>query len=112
MSEPFVLGVQLDGVCALRPGDALMPYQELAPGARLLLYTDGLPETARRSGEPLGYRRLAELIAAAHGDGRGLEEPAGEWLDGLLECTRRVTGRGGARPDDDTTALLVENRPQ
>ncbi len=82
----------------------------LPPRARLLLITDGLPETVTRRGEPLGYSRLAELLAAAHGDGRGLEEPAGAWLDGLLARARRASGRNGARLDDDVTVLLIENR--
>ncbi len=46
----------------------------------------------------------------AHGDGRGLEEPAGAWLDGLLARAHRASGRHGARLDDDVTALLIENR--
>lgn len=82
----------------------------LPPGARLLVTTDGLPETRTRSGEPLGYGRFAEIVAGGHEDGRGLEVPAGEWLDRLLERTRRAAGRGQARPEDDTTVLLIENR--
>ncbi len=97
----------------LRPSLAYQAIEvTLPPGARLLLTTDGLPETLTRAGEPLGYGRLAELLAAAHGDGRGLDEPAGAWLDGLIERIRRAGGRSGARLDDDATVVLVENRSE
>ncbi len=67
------------------------------PGERLLMLTDGLPE-AVTGGEPLGYERLEEVLAAGRGD---LEH----WLAGLFEEVERLTSE--AR-DDDWTALGLE----
>lgn len=39
---------------------------ELQPGDRLLLLTDGLPEATVGEDEPIGYVRLAQLVAANH----------------------------------------------
>jgi hypothetical protein len=72
---------------------------ELAEGERLMLLTDGLPEAPTASGEPLGYDRLAEMLAG------GESGPPLAWLDALLGRLREATG-----PDleDDWTALLLE----
>ncbi|HVT19465.1 MAG TPA: SpoIIE family protein phosphatase [Thermoanaerobaculia bacterium] len=72
----------------------------LAPGDRLLLYTDGASEINDAGGRELGAEGLAETLAAC----RGL--PAGAVLDALLA---RIREHGGGRPvADDVTLLLVE----
>ncbi len=72
----------------------------LAPGDRLLLLTDGIPEARVAPDEPLGYEALESIVAA------GEPEPSAEaWLDDLLE---RVQGLTGALLDDDWTALVLE----
>jgi serine phosphatase RsbU (regulator of sigma subunit) len=71
---------------------------ELAPGERLMLYTDGLAE-ARRGEETLGYEALVGLVAGAE---RG--EP-GAWVDEILG---RVAAFAGGVLDDDCTALVLE----
>lgn len=65
----------------------------LAPGERLLLLSDGLPEAPTAEGEPLGYERFEELLA-------GAAEP-----DRLLEAVRAATSPVLA---DDWTVLVLE----
>lgn len=67
----------------------------LAPGDRLLLVTDGLPEAPVGEEEPLGYERFAEL-AARHAS-----------IDALFaDVEQRAHGPRG----DDWTAVLMEVR--
>lgn len=108
----------------------------LAPGERVLLFTDGLAEAPAAGGEPLGYGALAALLAADEngakggGDGEGAggggrdggdggndsrdaydgddrESPLA-WIDRLLERIRAAT-----QPllEDDWTALVLERGP-
>jgi sigma-B regulation protein RsbU (phosphoserine phosphatase) len=85
----------------IRPG---IRYQSctvsLAAGERFLLLTDGLPEALTAAGEPLGYDRLAGLLA----DGGEATTP-GVWLDGVLE---RVRGATTGSSDDDLTAMVLQ----
>ncbi|HEV7669129.1 MAG TPA: PP2C family protein-serine/threonine phosphatase [Thermoanaerobaculia bacterium] len=74
----------------------------LAPGERLLILTDGLPEATTANGEPLGYAALAELIGPSHLPGSAA--PA-VWLDALLERLRAATS---IDLEDDWTALVLE----
>ncbi|MFJ7146756.1 SpoIIE family protein phosphatase [Streptomyces sp. NPDC100445] len=69
----------------------------LPPGARLLLYTDGLVE---RRGRPIddGLRQLRELLAGPVGE---IEADCDSWLDALA----------GGQHDDDI-ALLYLHRPE
>ncbi len=73
----------------------------LAPGERLLLLSDGIPEARRRDGEPLGYEALEEIV-------RNLEAERDEaWLDRLLERVREETQ---PEIEDDWTAVVLESR--
>jgi serine phosphatase RsbU (regulator of sigma subunit) len=72
----------------------------LAPGDLLLLYTDGVPETAREDGERFGDERLARAFARQL-DGR----PAWEAVAALGEELARF--RGGARQEDDVTLFVL-----
>ena len=67
---------------------------KLAPGERLLLFTDGLPE-APVDGDPLGYERLGAEVQQTAGD-----------LDLLFAALEKL----GAAHDDDWTAILLEAR--
>jgi sigma-B regulation protein RsbU (phosphoserine phosphatase) len=116
MPDPFVVRGDGTAVPLAVPGARLplgiraaVPYASvtwrLEPDARLLLFSDGLPEARRPSGEPLGYEGLASLLGRpAPGGGR---PGAGEWLDDVLEEVQRLTGPA---LDDDWTAVVVERR--
>lgn len=70
------------------------------PGARLLLYSDGLPEATDADGEPFGYDRLHEAVQRRAG------LPAGELEVAIV---RDLDGFIGERPlADDLTLLVVE----
>ena len=67
---------------------------QLAPGDRLFLLSDGIPEAPRTNGEQLGYDALREMLDRS--------TP----LDALLEKIRKQV----ASIDDDWTAVLLESR--
>jgi len=72
----------------------------LAPGDRLLLLTDGIPEAPVKR-EPLGYDALLAILDRR----RGNHEPGTIWLDELLDDVRAIVDEG---LDDDWTALVLE----
>lgn len=65
----------------------------LAPGERLMLLSDGLPEAPTVAGDPLGYERFEALLSGAR------------TVDKLLESVRAATGPSLA---DDWTVLVLE----
>lgn len=76
---------------------------ELAPGDRLLLLSDGLPEAESEDGTPFGYERFEEHLRACAAADEAVD--AGEWLEGCLDGLRERTG---PLRRDDWTALLLE----
>lgn len=72
----------------------------LAPGDRVVFYTDGLVEARNEIGELFGTDRLAAALAE-HG-----RRPAADLLQALLGSQRAFSGT--ARPSDDLTALVLE----
>jgi serine phosphatase RsbU (regulator of sigma subunit) len=89
----FVLG-GLDGV-------RYKEYElQLKPGAKLFLYTDGLPEATNAAGELFGTERsLRALNAAADRDAQSI----------LKHVRREVDHFVGAAPQfDDMTMMCVE----
>jgi len=71
----------------------------LHSGDEILLYTDGLVETAGVDGEEFGESRLLEWLAT---------DPGGPWkarFDGLLENLRSFTD--GGNPEDDLCLLAI-----
>ncbi len=70
---------------------------DVAPGARILFLTDGVPEAPKADGEPLGYDALAGLLP-----GRG---PLAAWLDALVDA---VGSQSPGPRVDDWTLLALE----
>lgn len=75
--------------------------QYLAPGDRLLLYTDGITESRDRTGQFFGLDRLVGL-AARHAD-RTLSPP-----ETARRITQAVLDYCDGSPDDDATIMLLE----
>ena len=80
--------------------------RELCPGEALLMFSDGLPEGRRPSGEPLGYEDLVEIIRKARA-GAATTQPTEVWLEEALELLRRATVPA---LEDDWTAVAIEHR--
>lgn len=70
----------------------------LAPGDRLLLYTDGVTEALSPAGELFGDERLGDLLAAS-------ADP-----DAVLGRLAQWTGRRVGDPMDDDVTLVVAQR--
>ena len=85
----FPLGVRREVAYEMTSGT-------LAPGERLLLLSDGLPEAPTPQGEPLGYERFEQLLAR---DGLGGDP------DALFDAVRAATSPTLA---DDWTILVLE----
>jgi hypothetical protein len=73
---------------------------ELRPGQRLVILTDGIPETRTAGGDLLGYDGLTRLLARPG-------EETETWLDELLG---QVEARTSGDADDDWTVVVVEVR--
>jgi hypothetical protein len=104
LPDPYLLGANGSPRAISAPGPRLplgvrgeVDYESvggvLAPGERLLLLTDGLPEAPTASGDPLGYERFEELL------------PRAATPEALFKAVRSATGPLLA---DDWTALFLE----
>jgi sigma-B regulation protein RsbU (phosphoserine phosphatase) len=71
----------------------------LAPGDRILLYTDGIPEAQSPAGEFLDVERIAEWVAATNG------EDAARFAESMLRNLRQWRGTSGF--DDDVTFVVA-----
>ena len=83
---------------------AAPPYvQELAPGDRLLLYTDGVTDGRAADGTPFGLERLADLVrrSTAH-----LPAP-----EAMRRLNHAILDYQHGRMRDDATAVLIEWQP-
>jgi sigma-B regulation protein RsbU (phosphoserine phosphatase) len=76
---------------------------QLAPGDRLYLYSDGVPEAMDPEKQPYGEQTMADRIAAARG------QPLEASVTGLLESVEKWCNPVG--PLDDITILGIEWRP-
>ena len=87
------------------PGRPPPVYTErLAPGDRLLLYTDGIIEGQAPDGRSFGMQRLTDFFLW---DGNG-RRPAPETL---RQLNRAITDFQHGRLSDDATIVMVEWRP-
>jgi serine phosphatase RsbU (regulator of sigma subunit) len=87
----------------LAPAPPVAGEEALEPGDMVLVYTDGLTEARRPSGELFTVERLAAFIERQAAN----ELPAPETLRGLREA---IIERGEGALRDDATALLLEWR--
>ena len=77
---------------------------EITSESRLFMLTDGLPEARERSGEPLGYEALEQMLAEIPA-----QEPPSAWLAEFFDQVQRRTAR---TPEDDWTATLLVPRDE
>jgi sigma-B regulation protein RsbU (phosphoserine phosphatase) len=87
-----VLGVSVDW----RHSTGRLP---LAPGDRLVCFTDGIPEARRADDEEFGEDRLIDLLRAS------TRSPAQQTVDLVMNA---VTEWAGGAPQDDATVVAVE----
>jgi hypothetical protein len=89
------------GVRSTRPQRSGLGREQLEPGDRLLLYSDGITEARDANGEFFGERRLVDLIERAELD----RLPAPETLRRL---TAAVLEHQGGLLQDDATLVMAE----
>lgn len=73
---------------------------QLAPGDRLLMYTDGVTEAFSPREEAYGYERLTQWLAREHASPNALA-----MVDDLVADVARFVD--GAEPSDDLTCLVL-----
>lgn len=78
--------------------------KDLAPGDRIVLYTDGVTEAQNDAGEFFGRKRLRQTVEG--GAGLGCNELHARIQEAVLEFT------AGAEQADDLTLVVVEYRRQ
>jgi serine phosphatase RsbU (regulator of sigma subunit) len=79
-------------------------HQQLQPGDRLLLYTDGVVEARDAQGKEFGHERFVDFIVRHHSGRQTLHET-------LRRLMRAVVDHHAGSLDDDATVLLAEWRP-
>ncbi|MGI5484666.1 PP2C family protein-serine/threonine phosphatase [Streptomyces lavendofoliae] len=78
-------------------------HEQLQPGDRVVLYTDGIIEARDADGREFGLERFTDYLAHHHSDGLTVHET-------LRRLTHAVLEHHDERLDDDATILLVEWR--
>ncbi|WP_078888203.1 PP2C family protein-serine/threonine phosphatase [Streptomyces sclerotialus] len=76
-------------------------HDQLEPGDRLLLHTDGITEARNPEGEEFGLARFTDFLIRRHSDGLPLPET-------LRRLIRHHLDYHHGRLNDDATVLLVE----
>ncbi len=115
--DPFVVKAGRAPVALEAPGSRLplgiradVRYASVAARMgeddRLVLFSDGIPEARRASGDALGYDGWAGILARSLAEPRG-RRPIGPWLDLVLDEAQRAAGPA---LEDDWTAVAVERR--
>lgn len=80
--------------------EAAVCREQLEPGDRIVLYTDGITE-ARRAGTEFGLDRFIDFLIRHHADGLPVPET-------LRRLTRAVVEHHDGHLQDDATVLLCE----
>ncbi len=92
--------------CPIGLAESSRPYGEwvvqLAPGDRVYLYSDGIPEATDPHRAPFGYDRFLEIIA------RGRDEPLCGSINDLVAEVESWSGATGVR--DDVSIIALEHR--
>lgn len=73
--------------------------EQLAPGDRVYLYTDGIVEWSRADGEQYSLRRTVDFLGAQR------DEPLEACVEGVIESARQFA-QGAPAPDDVTVVGL------
>ncbi|KUN79054.1 stage II sporulation protein E [Streptomyces bungoensis] len=76
-------------------------HEQLQPGDRVVLYTDGITEARTRGGEQFGLPRFIDFLVRHHADGLTVPET-------LRRLVRAHLRHHGDRLEDDATILLCE----
>ncbi|GLW15110.1 PP2C family protein-serine/threonine phosphatase [Streptomyces kronopolitis] len=79
----------------------LLCRDQLEPGDRLLLYSDGITEARNSEGQEFGLPRFTDFLIQHHADGLPVPET-------LRRLMRRHLAYHGGRLNDDATVLLLE----
>jgi hypothetical protein len=85
------------------PSAATIGEEDLEPGDRILLYTDGVTEARTADGQFFDADRLAEFLEREAADGRATPET-------LRRLRHAILAHQNGQLQDDATALLVEWR--
>ncbi|MFI9122431.1 PP2C family protein-serine/threonine phosphatase [Streptomyces bikiniensis] len=80
---------------------ATLCREQLEPGDRVLLYTDGVTEARDARGNEFGLERFTDFVIRRHADGLPVPET-------LRRLIRAVLDHHGGRLDDDATVLCLE----
>ena len=75
--------------------------EQLEPGDRVLLYTDGITEARDRAGQPFGEERFADFVVRHQADGMPVTETLRRLVHAVLE-------HHDDKLQDDATVLLCE----
>ena len=77
---------------------------QILPGEAMLMFSDGLPEARRPTGEQLGYEDLVEILREMRMS-FGSAQSSEAWLEELLALLQRATV---PVLEDDWTAVVIE----
>jgi len=80
-----------------------LAVQKLAPGDKLVIYSDGVTESQNSHGEFFGKKRLREVVAAH------AAERCTAIHDAIQEAVSAFSE--GTRQSDDITVVVLEYRP-
>jgi serine phosphatase RsbU (regulator of sigma subunit) len=78
--------------------------EQLEPGDRVLLYTDGITEARNSRGREFGLQRFVDFVIRHHADGLPVPET-------LRRLVRSVLAYHDDQLQDDATVLLTEWQP-